>query len=155
MDAAVFAIAPSAHGQQGRPAGKIDAELLGHRSSKLGIVKRRNQPAKRRPESEALDRIAAGTSHRRKIGDDFRQRSTEDEILDDDKVERLTFKRRRAQSFEIEKAQNILPDFYLSDKTGFAPKRNPGWSVRTSRYDPRAATRPRNASSAEMHDRSR
>ena len=108
MDVPVPGVAHAADRQQGRPPRKVDRKLVTDRATQFSAGQRRDEPAKDRAMFQTLDRITAGTADPWEIGDDPAERVAADELVDDDKIERIALERRRLQAVEIEDSQACL-----------------------------------------------
>src|SRR6266851_3817076 len=108
MDAAVLAVAPAAHRQQGRPAAEIDAELVLDRMAQCRTGQRGDETGESRSACETVDREAAVAADLGKIGEQRGQRLAPHKLLDDDEIERVADKRRHTQTIEIEEVQAPL-----------------------------------------------
>src|SRR5271157_1533516 len=115
MDAPVLAVAPAAYRQQCRTATEVDAELFLDGAAQRRPGQRRGETGERRPIFEAVDRKAAVTADLRKVGHERGQLVAAQKLLDDDKIERVAAKRRRAQAIEIEDAQAGLQSISSTD----------------------------------------
>jgi hypothetical protein len=108
VDPPVLAAAPAAHGQQGRPAAEVDAELVFDHATQRCTGQGGDKPAESRPAGDAVGREAAVAADLRKISKKPGQHLAPHKFLDDDEIERVADERRRAQTIEIEDVQALL-----------------------------------------------
>src|SRR5260221_8040454 len=145
MDATVLAVALAAQRDHRRTPGEVYREFLLDCLAQRLAFQLGGEVAEGAAAHLGTERKAAMAGERRKIGDQCRQVLGPNEIVNDDKIERLTAQRCGPQAIEIEKGQDTTALCAPAGTALFSPSGPSSTAIRADTSPQSPATRCRNS----------